>query len=180
MDKGYSFPEHPLLMNKSMRKSLNKYIDSFSTWLNWIAGLGLAAMLLITIADIFGIKVFKAPVPGAIEIVGFMGAIITAFAIAHTYLRQGHIKVEFIVMRLSTHAQNLLSIVVSFLSLALFIVIAWQSFEFGRVLQKTGEVSMTQGIPFYPLVYAISFCALAVCLVLIAEIINLIMKLLNK
>lgn len=149
-------------------------------WLNWIAGAGLVAMLLITIADIFGIKILKSPVPGAIEIVGFMGVIITAFAIAHTYLKQGHIKVEFIVMRLSTGTQNVLSVIVSVLSLALFVVIAWQSFEFGRVLQKTGEVSMTQGIPFYPFVFAIAFCSLAVCLVLIGEIINLTMKLLNK
>ena len=137
-------------------------------------------MLLITVADIIGIKILKSPVPGAIEIVGFLGVIITAFALAHTYLKRGHIKVEFIVMRLSSGVQKILSLIASVLSLALFVVIAWQSFEFGRVLQKTGEVSMTQGIPFYPFVYAISFCSLAVCLVLIGEIINLTMKLLRK
>lgn len=160
-----------------MQNRLDKFIDIFSIWLNWIAGAGLVTMLLVTISDIIGIKILKSPVPGAIEIVGFLGVIITAFAIAHTYLRDGHIKVEFIVMRLSSGTQKVLSILVSVLSLVLFIIIAWQSFEFGRVLQKTGEVSMTQGIPFYPFVYAISFCSIAVCLVLIVEIINLIIKL---
>ncbi len=149
-------------------------------WLNWVAGAGLVAMLLITIADIIGIKVLKSPVPGAIEIVGFLGVIITAFAIAFTYLKQGHIKVEFVTMRLSSGAQNVLTIFVSAISLALFVIIAWQSFRFGRVLQTTGEVSMTQGIPFYPFVYAISFCSLAVCLVLAGEMINLIVKFWNK
>ena len=163
-----------------MRNILERYIGVFSNWLNWIAGAGLVAMLLITVADIIGIKILKSPVPGAIEIVGFLGVIITAFALAHTYLKRGHIKVEFIVMRLSSGVQKILSLIASVLSLALFVVIAWQSFEFGRVLQKTGEVSMTQGIPFYPFVYAISFCSLAVCLVLIGEIINLTMKLLRK
>ena len=163
-----------------MRNILERYIGVFSNWLNWIAGTGLVAMLLITVADIIGIKILKSPVPGAIEIVGFLGVIITAFALAHTYVKRGHIKVEFIVMRLSSGVQKILSLIASVLSLALFVVIAWQSFEFGRVLQKTGEVSMTQGIPFYPFVYAISFCSLAVCLVLIGEIINLTMKLLRK
>ena len=159
-----------------MKNKLEKFINVFSLWLNWVAGAGLVAMFLFTIADIIGIKILKSPVPGAIEIVGFLGAIVTAFAIAHTYLMKGHIRVEFFSMRLSPRLQKGLWIVVSFLSLFLFIVIAWQSFKFGRVLQTTGEVSMTQGIPFYPFVFAISFCSLAVCLVLIGEIINLLMK----
>ena len=47
---------------------LGKIATYVSRWVSWIAGAGLVAMLALTIADIIGIKLFKAPVPGAIEI----------------------------------------------------------------------------------------------------------------
>jgi len=155
---------------------LEVFANSFSRWMNWIAGAGLVVMLGLVVADVIGIKVFNNPIPGAIEIIAFLGVVVTAFAIAYTHVLHGHIKVEFFVMRLPERAQAILASFVLLLGILLFALLAWRSFEFGRVLQSTGEVSMTQGIPFYPFVHAIAFCCIPVCLVLLVEMLKSILK----
>ena len=137
-------------------------------------------MLGLAVADIIGIKLFKHPIPGGIEVVAFLGVVVTGFAIAYTQVVHGHIRVEFVVLRLPKRAQAVIFAVVSFLGLVFFALLAWRSYDFGRVLQTTGEVSMTQGIPFYPFVYAIAFCCIPVCLVLLAEFLKSVAKAVNK
>ena len=65
---------------------------------------------------------------------------------------------------------------VSLLGLALFILLAWRSYDFGRVLQLSGEVSMTQRIPFYPFVYAMALSCVFISLVLVVEFLKSLMK----
>ncbi len=155
---------------------LERFASSLSNWFNWVAGVGVVAMLGLTVADIIGIKFLKHPIPGAIEIVGFLGVVIIAFGIAYTQVLRGHIQVEFFVMRLPKRARASITAFVSLLGLALFALLAWQSYDFGRVLQTTGEVSMTQRIPFYPFVHAIAFCCIPICLVLLVEFLRSVTK----
>ena len=155
---------------------LEKFANSWSVWLNWVAGAGLVTMLTLIIADIIGVKIFNSPVPGAIEFVAFMGVVVSAFAIAHTHLLRGHIRVEFVVMHLPKQAQAGVNAFVSLLGMALFAILAWRSYILARVLQTTGEVSMTYSIPFYPFVHAIAFCCLSLCLVLLVEFLRSVRK----
>jgi len=148
---------------------LEKFANSFSRWLNWVAGVGLVLMVGLTVADIIGMKFFKQPVPGAIEMVGFLGVVVTVFAIAYTLVLRGHIQVEFFVSRMSERVRAAATSFTSLLGIALFALLAWRSYDFALVLQNTGEVSMTQSIPFYPFVHAIAFCCIPVCLVLLGE-----------
>jgi len=151
-------------------------IGSISKWLNWIGGFSLVAMLAIIVADVIGVKLFKSPVPGAPEFTSLMGLIVIAFATAYTLFLKGHIQVEFLVMRLPLRGQTISKVLVSLFGLALFVLLSWHSYEYGSMLQSTGEVSMTQRIPLYPFAYAIAFCSIPVCLVLIVDIIKTVMK----
>ena len=164
----------------SKLERLERFANSFSHWLNWVAGAGLVAMLGLTVADIVGIKFFRAPIPGAIELVGFLGIVVIAFALAYTQFRHGNIQVEFFVMKLPKRVRAGITAFVSLLGLALFAMLAWQSYDFGRVLQTTGEVYMTQNIPFFPFVDALAFCCLPLCLVLLLEFLKSVMKAVKK
>ena len=165
---------------------LEKFANSFSSWLNWVAGAGLVAMLALTVADIFGIKLAQAgvpffrPIPGGIEVVAFLGVVVTGFAIAYTQVLRGHIQVEFVVMRLPPRVQAAIAAFVTLLGLALFILLAWQSVEYGLSLQAKGTVSMTQRIPFYPFVHAIAFCCIPICLLLVVEFLRSVIKVVKK
>ncbi len=159
---------------------LEKFAHVSSHWVNWVAGAGLVAMFALIVADIVGIKFFKHPIPGAIEMVAFLGVVVIGFAIAFTQVRRGHIQVEFFVMRLPRHAQAVVVALVSLLGMVLFALLAWQSVKFGLTLQTTGEVSMTQRIPFYPFVYAIAFCCLPICLLLLVDFVKSVTKVVTK
>jgi TRAP-type C4-dicarboxylate transport system permease small subunit len=98
--------------------------------------------------------------------------VVIAFAIAQTQYFRGHIEVEFIVQYLPKNIQRVISIFVHICLLVLWAVIAWRSVDFGMVLQSTGEVSMTERIPFYPFVYAIAFCCIPMFLVVLIQLIK--------
>ena len=159
---------------------LERVTNSLSNWLSWVAGAGLVVMIGLIVADIIGIKFFNWPVPGAIEMVGFLGVVVTAFAIAYTQVLRGHIQVEFFVMRLPRRVRASVTAFVSLLGIALFALLAWRSYDFALALQSTGEVSMTQRIPFYPFVHAIAFCCIPVCLVLLTEFLKSVAKAAQK
>jgi TRAP-type C4-dicarboxylate transport system permease large subunit len=67
-------------------------------------------------------------------VVAFLGVVVTAFAIAYTQVLRGHIRVEFVVMRLPPRAQAGLTAFIWFLSFILFALLAWQSVEYGLSL----------------------------------------------
>ncbi len=163
-----------------MIDKLGKFTEAVSSWLNWVAGAGVVAMLGLTVADVIGVKFFKQPVPGSIELVGFLDVVVIAFAIAYTLIVHGHIEVNFFVLRLPKRLRASVNALVSLLGIALFLVLAWRSYDFARVLQTTGEVSMTQRIPFYPFVYAIAFCCLPVCLALLVDFLKAVVKAVGK
>lgn len=146
-----------------------RVINSLSKWLNWVAGVALVLMLIVIVADIIGAKLFKWPIPGGIDIVGLLGVVVIAFAIAQTQVIHGHIEVEFFEMRLPEKARNVIAGIVYSLGMALFALLAWRSYTFGDSLRVKGEVSMTVGIPVYPFVYGIAFCCIVVFLVLLLQ-----------
>lgn len=133
-------------------------------------------MLIVIVADIIGAKLFKWPIPGGIDIVGLLGVVVIAFAIAQTQVIHGHIEVEFFVMRLPEKARNVIAGIIYSLGMLLFVLLGWQSYDFGHTLQASGEVSMTVGIPVYPFVYGIAFSCIVVFLVLLLQYLKEVLK----
>lgn len=147
--------------------------ERFVTWLSMIldkiAGWSLVGMMLLTVADVI-LRLFRRPILGTYEIVGFLGAIVIAFAMPHTTLRRGHVAVEILVSRLSLSAQSLINLITRILSIILFGLIGWECFQYGNELKAAGEVSMTLRLPFYPVLYGIALAAAVVCLVVVSGI----------
>jgi lipopolysaccharide export LptBFGC system permease protein LptF len=56
------------------------------------------------------------------------------------------------------------------LGIGLFFVIGWNLIKMGADLSKSGEVSPTLQMPFYPVVYAVGVCCFIQCLVLLADV----------
>lgn len=149
-----------------------KVVSALSKWLNWAAGVALVAMLVLVVVDVVGAKVFRSPISGGIELVVFLNVVVIGFAIAQTQIVRGHIEVEFLLSRLPKLAQMAIASIIYPLAVLLFALIAWKSVEFGYSLQSSGEVSMTQRLPFYPLLYGVALSAIVVCLVLVVQYIN--------
>ena len=100
---------------------------------------------------------------------GFLGAIVASFAMAHTTILRGHVAVELLVMRLPHKVQVVIYLIIHVLSIALFALIAYESILFGNDLRLANEVSLTLQIPFFPVLFGISFACMVVCLVLLVD-----------
>jgi TRAP-type C4-dicarboxylate transport system permease small subunit len=166
----------PVIQTPGAFKRIDKYITLVSKWFYWIAGGGTIAMLALVIADIVGIKALAHPVPGGIEIVAFLGAIVIGFAIAYVQVLHGHIQVDIIVMKLPARPRAVIEACTAFLGIVLFMILSWWSWEYARSIQLSGQVSMTQRIPLHPFIYAMAFCYLITFLVLVMEFIKAVMK----
>lgn len=139
---------------------LEKINRALNTALIWIAGCFLLVMILLTCANVF-LRLIWTPVRGTFELMGYFGAIITAFALAYTQLNRGHIAVDILVLRFSKKTQRILSGINNFLCMIFFALVAWQIAKYATTLLKTGEVTETLRIVYYPFTYGVALgCAI--------------------
>ncbi|MFP3974752.1 MAG: TRAP transporter small permease [Dehalococcoidia bacterium] len=153
----------------SALNGFERFTSQLSEWFNWVALIALVAMLAFVTVDIVGAKLFKSPVPGAVEIVSFLGVFIAAFAIAKTYLVGRHIRVDFILMRVPARVQRILSCITSLLSMVLFVLIIWRTILYAHALEAAGELSLTLNLPFVPFVYGVAVACVPVFLLLLGQ-----------
>jgi hypothetical protein len=73
---------------------------------NWVSAAAVAGMVVLTCMDII-LRLFRHPIPGTYEMVGFLGAVFAAFALGYTSVNRGHIAVDFLVQKLPARAQSL-------------------------------------------------------------------------
>ena len=140
---------------------LEKQTDNLSAAFNWVAGVSILVMMILTCADVV-LRFFRHPIPGTYEIVGLVGTVGVSFALAYTTVQQGHIAVEFLVRKMSEKVQETIAAGVDLASTLLFGIITWQSVIYALDLRRTGEVSLTVEIPVYPFVFGIALgCCLA-------------------
>lgn len=124
--------------------------------LNWAAMASIIGMMALTALDVV-LRPLGLPLVGAYELAGFLGGLAVSLALAETTYRKGHVEVEIVTERLSAPLRNAIGVVTRLLSLGVFVLISWQSARYASVLRASGEVSMTLGLRFYPVVYAVAF-----------------------
>ncbi len=153
--------------------ALKKYVLLAAEKLDLIASAAIVAMMSLTCADVI-LRMFRRPIPGAYELVSFLGAIAVSFSIAHTSAERAHVAVSLLVRMLPSRIQGIVEASVALLSLVLFGLISWQCLVYGNDCRLNGEVSLTLGIPLYPVIYGVAFGASVVCLVQMVDLINAI------
>jgi len=140
-----------------------------SDWFQWIGLAGLLLMMVITCIDVVGAKVFRAPLPGARDMVMLAQTVAIAFAASMALILGRHIEVEFFVKMLPQRAQAVINSFVLFLGLGLFMLIVWRLSVLGHLFQTTGEYSATIYIPYYPFAYGIALASIPVWLVFLVR-----------
>ncbi len=115
-------------------------------------GVFLVAMILLTCGNIF-LRIAWVPIRGTFELMGFFGAIVASFALGYTQIRKGHIAVDVLVRRFSPRVIRWLDGVNHLVCALFFAVVAWQLWEKGHVLSRTGEVTETLRIIYHPFIY---------------------------
>jgi TRAP-type C4-dicarboxylate transport system permease small subunit len=140
-----------------------------STWFERIAIIGFLGMMLSTLVDVVGAKVFNWPLPVGTESVYLFQMIAIGGAIAYGQIDGRHIRVELFVDRLPRKGRAFFHGLAALLSLALFAVLAWKSYQYGLALREANEVTMVSRTPLSPFAFWLALCCVPMCLVLIVE-----------
>ncbi|MDD5190066.1 MAG: TRAP transporter small permease [Dehalococcoidales bacterium] len=172
--------EAPPPKPKGLIERLELVLKHVINWSTVVGGIGLVAMLVISVADVIGIKIFNTPVPGGPEFVSFIMVVVVAFAMGYTLVERAHIQVDIFINKLPKRLKSAVEAFVSLLGLGLFVILAWYSVVYGNQLRESKEVSMTQHIPFYPFVYSIALACVPVCLYLFLEVLRWAIKVVKK
>lgn len=158
-----------------------RVVNFFNRWLNWMGAGALIAVMLLVCANIIGRAVpFLGPVKGTYDLVGLLGGIMLGFALGYTQLQKANISVEILVSRLRPRTRAIIDSITFFISFILFAVIAWQHSTFATSIWQVGEVSETLRVPFFPLIYAVAFGCIALCLVLLLDFLKVLAEVRKK
>jgi TRAP-type C4-dicarboxylate transport system permease small subunit len=130
-------------------------------------GVALLALTLLATANV-ALRIVRAPVGGAYEVVSFLGAVVTAGALGYTQKRKDHIVVDILSDRFPGPVKRALDGTGYALTLVLFSIVSWQTFVYGTRLWQTGELSETLKIAYHPFVFlvCVGFAVLALTLLL--------------
>lgn len=139
---------------------------------NVVGGVLLTLLMLITVADVF-LRSLGKPIVGTFELVAFLGALVLGFSMPLTSWGRGHIYVDFLVLKLAPPARKVFHVFTRCLGMGLFFMIGWNLIKMGTDLHRSGEVSLTLQMPFYPIVYGVGICCFIQCLVLSGDVVKI-------
>lgn len=134
---------------------------------------GVAVLALMTIASVnVCLRIIQMPYRGTYEIVAFLGAIVTAFALADTQMRKSHIVVDIVSDRYPEWLKKIVDLVGYLASVVFFLIIGWVLIRWGIQIAESGEVSETLKIIYYPFVYLVAIGFFSLSITLIIDFIN--------
>jgi TRAP-type C4-dicarboxylate transport system permease small subunit len=145
-------------------------IDDFLNKILLIVG-SVAVLFLMSLATVNVVLrfFFNAPYRGAYELVGFMGAIVIAFALGYTQKRKDHIVVDILTEKFPKQVNRVLDGINYFITTIFFAIVSWQVFIWGMKISKSGEVSETLKIMFHPFIYSVSLGFVVFSLTLVID-----------
>jgi len=137
------------------------YLEKINVFLNRVLMVvgSVAVLLLMSIATVnafLRIPFIKSTWRGAYETVGFLGAIVIAFALGYTQKRKDHIVVDILTEKFPKRVNRVLDGINYLITTIFFAIVSWQVFVWGMKISKSGEVSETLKIMFHPFIYSVS------------------------
>ena len=161
-------------------EKFDRFNKRLSYLVEWVGLAGLLLMMGITCIDVIGAKVFRMPVPGAIDIVMLSQLFAVSFAIAASLLLGRHVEVEFFVPLLPPVLRAIVEIIIQLLVLGLFVLICGRMFIYGIYLQEGYEVSSSIRIPLYPFAYGFALACVPICLVCLHRVAESIVRIIKN
>lgn len=154
-------------------EKLNKYLNQI---LVWIAGFFIAAMVILTCANVF-LRIFGRPVTGTYELMGYFGAVAIAFALGYTQIKKGHIAVDVLIQSFSRRTKGVLAAVNCLVCMIFFALVSLQLAKYANTLFKTGEVTETLHIIYYPFTFGVALGCAVLSLMFFIDLIRSIQNL---
>lgn len=158
---------------------LNKVAHFVSENLDRLARIVLFALMCLVVSNVI-MRFFGNPIRGTVEWVEFLTAVCMGLALAYCAIQGGHIAVTFLTDRLPFKPRLAVEGTVNLVVLVFLALIFWRLLIYADRMKQLGQVSLTTGTPYYPFIIIIAVGVLGYCIVLLAEIVTAIRKLVSR
>jgi TRAP-type C4-dicarboxylate transport system permease small subunit len=147
-----------------------------------IAALVLAAMMLLTVADVVGRYFFNHPIKGTWELVGLLLVCAGTWGLGYCQMKKGHISITILLERFSKRVQAIISTLAYLIGLTGFSLICWQMFLLAKkyFLLARGNITDTLELPYFPFMLALSIGAGMMALMLLVNLIHSLAEVARK
>lgn len=144
-----------------MQRTLDLAAKVFAT----LAAIALAAMMLLTVADVVLRAGFGYPVHGTFELIELGLACAVFFGLPAVFLKDQHLVVDVVDHLGTPRLVHLLDLLAGFVSLAVLGVMLWQMLILARDMNEFGDVTSDLSIPriyyWIPVLVGVGASALA-------------------
>ncbi len=147
--------------------ALKREIQGFNRAVAGVGAAFLLPLMLLTTLEVISRNLLGHPIPGVIELSGYLLAVFILLGLAYTQQVKGHIGVSLFTSRLKARSKGILGMITTFLSLFIFALIAWQAWVVG-IGERT--VSDMLRIPQLPFRLLVAVGALLLCLELLIDL----------
>lgn len=154
---------------------LQKIMTNLSSYLDIFARCIVVLITLIVVSNVI-LRFFGKPMQGTYEWVGIFTALATAMALAYCSVQSGHVAVTLLVDRLRPNVKVSVNTLAGIIVLLFLVMTIRAVVAYAETLRRTGEVSLTTGIPYYPIVYAIAFGVVVFLLVTLVDLVYSLKK----
>lgn len=143
--------------------------ERYSKEMDKLAGYCVVGVMLLVVSNVILRKVFRLPISGTYEIVGFLTALSISLSLAYCSVKKAHIGVDYIIGKFPKPVQTISTIFINLVSACFWGFTSWQVGRYALSLMKNGVVSSTAQIPMFPIVLLIGIGLLALSLVSVVD-----------
>jgi TRAP-type C4-dicarboxylate transport system permease small subunit len=120
-----------------------------------IAGAVLAFMIVFTFCDVI-LRNLGHPITGSMEIIQYGGSVVFGFSIPYATWMGAQVLVDLITQKLAPGNRKGIEVATRVVGILLFLFVAFNFFLYAMDVRRTGELTASFKIPYYPFCFAIS------------------------
>jgi TRAP-type C4-dicarboxylate transport system permease small subunit len=157
----------------SVIDAIDGFLKKVIRFFAWFSYAGMAAIVMLLLADVFGRLFLHTTVSGSVEIVALLLVIVVFFAIPYTDTQEGgHLVVDMLITVLPQKVKTILYVFVTLLSSLFFALVAWQVGLNGwaDLGSPTAECTAMLNVPLVPFFFLVAFGCSLFCLHMLISI----------
>ena len=136
-----------------------------------IAGAVLAFMIVLTLCDVI-LRNLGHPITGSMEIIQYGGSIVFGFSIPYATWIGAQVLVDLVTQKLGPKNRKRIKAVTRSVGIIIFLFVAYNFFMYALDVKRTGELTASFKIPYYPFCFAISLSFLFQSLTIFCDLIK--------
>jgi len=164
---------------RNASNALSNRICPIGVTLQGVAAAFLAAMMFFTAADV-AMRQLKVAFIGGDDIISLLMTLVISFGLVYCAIEKGHVKVDLIVELLPERAQAVVDTITGVLTTILGAFITWQGLANTLSIYHSGATSWTLNVILFPFAAVVAFGFAWFTLVLLAETLDSMAKLVKR